>query len=212
MLQKISTYILIILCFSACKKDSSVCKDENAINFNMEDQNGGSTCDYAININTDLYGKWKVLYHLVYKLPSNVTLNSLITEYASLTVVDFEELYDEVYPSSEIEWAEFITGQLGLTFMEIETPQESSYFMEIEYTTDYKVKYYTGSTMDNNLTHNWIQYDYDHLAYYTDYYNAAEELDMVEFEVLNQDSLHYRRVLKQADSKLIEYRRCVKSE
>ena len=212
MLQKISIYILILLCFSACKKEDSVCKDENAINYNMEDQNGGSTCEYAIDINTDLYGKWKVLYHLVYKLPSNATLNSLISQYASLTVVDFEELYGEDYPSSEIEWAEFITGQLGLNYTEIETPEEAGYFMEIEYTTDHKVKYYMGSTLDNNLTHNWTQFDYDHIAYYNDFYNAAEEIDIVELEVLNQDSLHYRRVLKQGDTKLIEYRRCIKSE
>jgi hypothetical protein len=211
MLHRISTYILIVLCFSACKKESTVCTDENATNFNMEDTNGDATCEYAVNINEDLYGKWKVLYHLIYQLPSNTTLNSLISGYSDLTFVEFEELYNEDYPLSEIEWAEFITGQLGLTFMEIETPEESTVFMEIEYTLDSKVKYYIGLSFDEDLTHNWRQHDYDHLVYYTDNFVNGDDSDLVEIEVLNQVDYHYKRVIKQDNSTLVEYRKCVKS-
>ena len=212
MLQKITIFILILFCFSACKKESTVCTDENAVNFNMEDEDGGATCEFAIDINEHLYGKWKVMYHLVYKLPSNTTLNALISEYSLLTYVEFEELYDEDYPLSEIEWAKFITGQLGLTYFENETPEESPLFMKIEYTTDNKVKYYNNSTLDASLTHNWTQFDYDHLAYYTDNYIASEEMDMVELQILNADSLHYRRIVKQGNEKLFEYRTCIKND
>ena len=211
MLQKIIICTLTLLSFSACKNETTVCTDENAVNFNMEDQDGGATCEFAVNINEDLYGKWKVMYQMVYQLPSNQTLNSLITEYSALSYVEFEEYYDEDYPLSEIEWAEFITGQLGLTFFEFETPEESGVFMEIEYTLNHKVNYYTGFSMDENLTHNWTQFDYDHLAYYTTNYIASEEIDQVELEVLDQENLHYRRVVKQGSNKLIEYRRCVKN-
>ncbi|MFQ3268346.1 MAG: hypothetical protein ACI9B2_000130 [Flavobacteriales bacterium] len=211
MLQRISTYILIVLCFSACKKESTVCTDENATNFNMEDTNGGATCEFAVNINEDLYGKWKVLYQLVYILPSNTTLNSLISGYSDLTYVEFEELYEEDYPLSEIEWAEFITGQLGLTFMEIETPEESTVFMEIEYTSERKVKYYTGSEIDNSLTHNWIQTDYDHLAYYTGNSDNGDGSDLVEIQVLTENEYEYKRVVKQSNNTLVEYRKCIKS-
>jgi hypothetical protein len=211
MLQRISTYILIVLCFSACKKETTVCTDENATNFNMEDTNGGATCEFAVNINEDLYGKWKVLYHLVYILPSNTTLNSLISGYSDLTYVEFEELYEEDYPLSEIEWAEFITGQLGLTFMEIETPEESTVFMEIEYTSERKVKYYTGSEIDNSLTHNWIQTDYDHLAYYTGNSDNGDGSDLVEIQVLTENEYEYKRVVKQSNNTLVEYRKCIKS-
>ena len=211
MLQRISTYILIVLCFSACKKESTVCTDENATNFNMEDTNGGATCEFAVNINEDLYGKWKVLYHLVYILPSNTTLNSLISGYSDLTYVEFEELYEEDYPLSEIEWAEFITGQLGLTFMEIETSEESTVFMEIEYTSERKVKYYTGSEIDNSLTHNWIQTDYDHLAYYTGNSDNGDGSDLVEIQVLTENEYEYKRVVKQSNNTFVEYRKCIKS-
>ena len=211
MLQRISTYILIVLCFSACKKESTVCTDENATNFNMEDTNGGATCEFAVNINEDLYGKWKVLYQLVYILPSNTTLNSLISGYSDLTYVEFEELYEEDYPLSEIEWAEFITGQLGLTFMEIETPEESTVFMEIEYTSERKVKYYTGSEIDNSLTHNWIQTDYDHLAYYTGNSDNGDGSDLVEIQVLTENEYEYKRVVKQSNNTFVEYRKCIKS-
>jgi hypothetical protein len=178
----------------------------------MEDEDGGATCEFAIDINEHLYGKWKVMYHLVYQLPSNTTLNALISEYSLLTYVEFEELYDEDYPLSEIEWAKFITGQLGLTYFENETPEESPLFMKIEYTTDHKVKYYNNSTLDASLTHNWTQFDYDHLAYYTDNYIASEEMDMVELQILNADSLHYRRIVKQGNEKLFEYRTCIKND
>lgn len=211
MLHRIYTLILIVLCFSACKKESTVCTDENATNFNMEDSNGGAKCEFAVNINEDLYGKWKVVYHLIYQLPSNTTLNSLISEYSDLTFVEFEELYEEDYPLSEIEWAEFITGELGLTFMEIETPTWSSTFMEIEYTTERKVKYYTGWGLDNSLTHNWIQTDYDHLAYYTGNSDNGDGTDIVEIQVLNENEYEYRRVVKQSNNTLVEYRKCVKS-
>jgi hypothetical protein len=211
MLHRISTLILIVLCFSACKKESTVCTDENATNFNMEDTNGGATCEFAVNINEDLYGKWKVMYHLIYKLPSNTSLNSLISEYSDLTYVEFEELYDEDYPLSEIEWAEFITGQLGLTFMEIETPVGSTVFMEIEYSADRKVRYYTGLNFDENLTHNWRQHDYDHLVYYTGDYINGDDADLVEIQVLNENEYEYKRVTKQNNNTLVEYRECVKS-
>ena len=211
MLHRLSTLILVVLCFSACKKESTVCTDENATNFNMEDANGGATCEFAVNINEDLYGKWKVLYHLVYKLPSNTTLNSLISEYSDLTYVEFEELYDKDYPLSEIEWAEFITGQLGLTFMEIETPVESTVFMEIEYTSDRKVRYYTGVNFDEDLTHNWRQHDYDYLVYYTGNYINGDETDLVEIQVLNENEYEYKRVIKQGNNQQVEYRKCVKS-
>lgn len=177
----------------------------------MEDTNGGATCEFAVNINEDLYGKWKVLYQLVYILPSNTTLNSLISGYSDLTYVEFEELYEEDYPLSEIEWAEFITGQLGLTFMEIETPEESTVFMEIEYTSERKVKYYTGSEIDNRLTHNWIQTDYDHLAYYTGNSDNGDGSDLVEIQVLTENEYEYKRVVKQSNNTLVEYRKCIKS-
>mgnify|MGYP000670389457 CR=1 FL=1 len=73
-----------------------------------------------------------------------------------------------------------LTHVWGLNYTEIETPEEAGNFVEIEYTTDHKVKYYMGSTLDNNLTHNWTQFDYDHIAYYNDFYNAAEEIDIVQ--------------------------------
>lgn len=211
MLQRLTTFILIIFCFSACKKESTVCKDENAVNFNMEDQDGGATCVFAIDINEHLFGKWKVMYQLVYKLPSNTTLDALISDYSALTYVEFEDLYEEDYPLSEIEWAEFITGELGYTYSEFETPENSSMFMEIEYTTDYKVKYYNNFDYNESLTHNWLQFDYDHLAYYTNNYTASEEMDIVELQILDQNDFHYRRVEKQGNEKFYEYRRCVKN-
>ncbi len=210
MLQRLSFCLLILLSVSACKKETTVCKDENAINYNMEDTDGGADCLYDIDVNQHLYGEWKVMYHLVYKLPSNTTLNNLISDYSALSYVEFEALYDVDYPLSEIEWAEFITSQLGLTYFEIETPEESPVFLSIEYTTDSKVKYYYDSTIDNSLTHKWVQFDYDHLAYYTGNYIPSEELDMVELEVLDAENLHYKRVVKQGNTKLIEYRRCIK--
>lgn len=211
MLQRLTICILLLLSISACKKKTTVCMDENAINYTMEDSDGGATCEFAVDINQNLYKKWKVLYHLVYMLPSNTTLNSLISGYSDLTYVEFEELYEEDYPLSEIEWAEFITGELGLTFMEIETPAWSSVFMEIEYTTERKVKYYTGSGVDNSLTHNWIQTDYDHLAYYTGNSDNGDGSDLVEIQVLTENEYEYKRVVKQSNNTLVEYRKCIKS-
>ena len=120
-------------------------------------------------------------------------------------------MYEEDYPLSEIEWAEFITGELGYTYSEFETPENSSMFMEIEYTTDYKVKYYNNFDYNESLTHNWLQFDYDHLAYYTNNYIASEEMDIVELQILDENDFHYRRVEKQGNEKFYEYRRCVKN-
>jgi len=211
MIKKITFCLILILSISACKKEATVCMDENAVNYTMEDQNGGATCEYAVDINEHLYGKWKVMYHLVYNLPSNTTLNNLITEYSYLSYVEFEEVYEEDYPLSEIEWAEFITSQLGLTYYETVTQEESPIFMEIEYNTERKVHYYMSGTIDNNLTHNWIQNDYDHLAYYTGNYINGDETDLVEIQVLDQNNYHYKRVKQQGNTKFVEYRRCIKS-
>lgn len=134
----------------------------------------------------------------------------MFQEYSYLSYVEFEEEYEEDYPLSEIEWAKFITSQLGLTYYETVTQEESPIFMEIEYNTERKVHYYMSGTIDNNLTHNWIQNDYDHLAYYTGSYTNGDESDLVEIQVLDQNNYHYKRVKQQGNTKLVEYRRCIK--
>tara|TARA_B110000977_G_C10998733_1_gene462944 strand:+ start:674 stop:1312 length:639 start_codon:yes stop_codon:yes gene_type:complete len=211
MLQRCIIYLFTLLCFSACKKETTVCKDENAINYGMEDENGGASCVFAIEINENLYGKWKVDYHLVYDLPPNTTLNSLISEYASFTFVQFEEFYEEDYPLSEIEWAEFITNQEGLYFNEDITPEDETVFTEIEYTGDQQVQYYYDGNLNVNLMHYWNQFDYDHLAYFDENYIPFDETDLVEILILDELKFDYRRVLKQGNTTRIEYRRMVKN-
>lgn len=213
MVHKITSLFLLLLIMSSCKKEPGVCKDPNAINFDMYDQFGGSSCNYAININRDIFGKWKVLYHLVYDLPENVTLQELIAQYSSLTYVEFEELYDTDYPLNERDWAEFITDQLNLTFVEIETPANASVHAKIEYTTDHQVHYYQGNDLIDNISHNWTQFDYDHIAYYDTYYVPSDVSDMVKIELLNSNSLNYKRTLTHpGGSKSIEVRQCIKDE
>ena len=211
MLQRCFIYLFTVLCFTACKEETTVCKDENAINYGMEDENGGASCVFAIDINENLYGKWKVDYRLVYDLPSDVSLNSLILEYTSFTYVEFEEFYEEDYPLSEIEWAEFITDQEGLYYNETITADTETQFTEIEYTSDNKVQYYYGGYINSNLTHYWEQFDYDHLAYFDENYIPFDETDLVEILTLDELSFDYRRVQKQGNTKRIEYRRMVKN-
>ena len=172
----------------------------------MEDSNGGATCEFAINIDENLYDKWKVNYHVVYNLPSNQKLNSLIAEYATFTFVEFEEFYNTDYPMSEIEWAKFITGQLGLSFYEYTTPNTETNFTEIEFSIDKKVKYYENGSIDDDLTNKWIQFDYDHLAYYTGNYIPGDETDLVEIRLLDATNFNYNRVIRQGNTKIVEYR------
>ena len=206
MLKKLPSLILVLLCLAACKKDPTVCNDENAVNFGMEDSNGGASCEFAINIDENLYDKWKVNYHVVYNLPSNQKLNSLIAEYATFTFVEFEEFYNTDYPINEIEWAKFITGQLGLSFYEYTTPNTETNFTEIEFSIDKKVKYYENGLIDDDLTNKWIQFDYDHLAYYTGNYIPGDETDLVEIRLLDETNFNYNRVIRQGNTKIVEFR------
>ena len=125
--------------------------------------------------------------------------------------MEFEEFYEEDYPLSEIEWAEFITDQEGLYYNETITPDTETQFTEIEYTSDNKVQYYYAGYINSNLTHYWEQFDYDHLAYFDENYIPFDETDIVEILTLDELSFDYRRVQKQGNTKRVEYRRMVKN-